>query len=87
MAVAWRGLPSQGEQCFRSGCLTSPAGIPREANAWNRRPRGFTEATVLPLAGPVSDHVDDVFAQSLIASCESSTVPFGVDLGAQVWMV
>ena len=38
-------------------------------------------------AGPVSDHMDDVSAQSLTASCESSIVPFGVDLGAQVWMV
>lgn len=87
MAVAWQGLPSQGEQCFRSGCLTGAAGTPREASAWNCRPQGFTEATVLLPAGPVSDHMDDVSAQSLTASCESSIVPFGVDLGAQVWMV
>lgn len=77
MAVAWQGLPSQGEQCFRSGRLTGAAGTPGDVNAWNCRPRGFTEATVLLLAGPVSHHMDDAFAQSLIASCESSTVPLG----------
>uniref|UniRef100_A0A8B9WMQ6 Uncharacterized protein n=1 Tax=Bos mutus grunniens TaxID=30521 RepID=A0A8B9WMQ6_BOSMU len=68
MAVAWQGLPSQGEQCFRSRCLTGAAGTPREASAWNCRPQGFTEATVLLPAGPVSDHMDDASAQSLTAS-------------------